>query len=89
MARHRVARLRELSQDHSQRLDALQIVSELLDSAFVVPGAQYRIWLVSNPGLVPGIGDLVSPLFAIGILWQARDLAIPARPASDDLQRRD
>ena len=25
----------------------------------------------------PGIGDLVSPLFAIGVLWQAHDLGIP------------
>ena len=38
MARYRVTRLRELSQDQSQRLDALSMVSELLDSAFVVPG---------------------------------------------------
>ena len=26
---------------------------------------------------MPGLGDLVSPLFTIGILWQARDLGIP------------
>jgi hypothetical protein len=28
-------------------------------------------------GLVPGIGDLISPLFTIGILWQSVDLNIP------------
>ena len=28
-------------------------------------------------GIIPGIGDLVSPLFAIGILLQARELQIP------------
>jgi hypothetical protein len=27
--------------------------------------------------LLPGLGDLVSPLFTLGILWQARDLGIP------------
>ena len=73
----RVTRLRELSPDQSRRLDALRNVSELLDSAFVVPGTQCRIGLDPILGLVPGIGDLVSPLFAIGILWQARDRAIP------------
>lgn len=56
---------------------ALRKVSELLDSAFVVPGTQYRIGLDPVLGLIPGIGDLVSPLFTIGILWQARELAIP------------
>ena len=57
MARPRVTRLRELSQDQSQRFDALRKVSKLLDSAFVVPGTQYRIGLGPILGLVPGIGD--------------------------------
>ena len=66
-----------LTPSQSQRLDGLRKVSQLLDSAFVVPGTPYRIGLDPILGLVPGLGDLVSPLFAIGILWQARDLAIP------------
>jgi uncharacterized protein DUF4112 len=77
MARPRVTRLRQLSPGQSQRLDALRKASQLLDSAFVVPGTSYRIGLDPILGLVPGLGDLVSPLFAIGLLWQARDLAIP------------
>ena len=66
-----------MSPGQSQRLEALRKASQLLDSAFVVPGTSYRIGLDPILGLVPGLGDLVSPLFAIGILWQARDLAIP------------
>ena len=58
-------------------LRALRHLSELLDSAFVVPGTAYRIGLDPIIGLVPIIGDLVSPLFTIGILWQGRDLGIP------------
>jgi len=77
MALPRVTRLRQLSPGQSQRLEALRKASQLLDSAFVVPGTSYRIGLDPILGLVPGLGDLVSPLFAIGILWQARDLAIP------------
>jgi hypothetical protein len=42
-----------------------------------VPGTSYRVGLDPILGLVPGIGDLVSPLFTIGILWQARELALP------------
>jgi hypothetical protein len=43
----------------------------------MVPGTRYRVGLDPFFGLLPGIGDLVSPLFAIGILWQAHDLGIP------------
>ena len=49
----------------------------MLDSAMLVPGTGIRFGLDPILGLIPGLGDLVSPLFTIGILWQARDLSIP------------
>src|SRR5688572_1490943 len=52
-------------------------VSRLLDSALVVPGTSIRYGLDPILGLIPVLGDFVSPLFAIGVLWQARDLGIP------------
>ena len=73
----RVTRLRQLTPRQGQRLQALRKVAHLLDSAFVVPGTSYRVGLDPVLGFIPGIGDLVSPLFAIGILLQARDLQIP------------
>lgn len=60
-----------------QRVAALRRIAELLDSAFVVPGTSYRVGLDPIVGLIPGLGDLVSPLFALVILWQARDLGLP------------
>lgn len=72
-----MTRLRQLSPSQSHRLMALRKVSQLLDSAVVVPGTSYRIGLDPILGFIPGIGDLVSPLFTIGILWHARELAIP------------
>jgi len=72
-----VTRLRQLTPRQTQGLEALRKVAQLLDSAFPVPGTSYRVGLDPILGLVPGIGDLVSPLFTIGILWQARDLALP------------
>lgn len=72
----RVTRLRQLTPGQQQRLHALRQTARLLDSAFEVPGTSYRIGLDPILGLVPGIGDLVSPLFTIGILWQGRDLGI-------------
>jgi hypothetical protein len=66
-----------LTPGQRQRLEALKGVSRLLDSAFVVPGTSYRIGLDPIVGLVPWLGDLVSPLFTMAVLWQARDLALP------------
>jgi hypothetical protein len=75
--RLRAVRLRSLTRGQEQRLATLRRVSELLDSAFVVPGTTYRIGLDPIIGLIPMIGDLASPLFAIALLWQAYDLRIP------------
>jgi hypothetical protein len=66
-----------LTRAQEQRLEALRRISQLLDSAFVVPGTNYRIGLDPILGLIPMIGDLASPIFTIGVLWQGRDLGIP------------
>lgn len=69
--------MRRLTPAQERRLGALRQVSRLLDSAFVVPGTTYRIGLDPILGLLPGLGDLASPLFMIGLLWQSRDLGVP------------
>ena len=69
--------MRALSQGQQARLVALRRVAELMDSAFVLPGTTYRIGLDPIIGLVPWVGDLVSPLFTIVLLWQARDVRVP------------
>ena len=73
----RVTRLRSLSAAQLQRLAALRQVARLLDSAFEIPGTKIRIGLDPIVGLVPAIGDLISPLFTLGIIWQGRELGIP------------
>jgi hypothetical protein len=70
-------RLRPLTQGQQTRLATLRRVAELLDSAFVLPGTTYRIGLDPIIGLVPWVGDLVSPLFTVVLLWQARDVRVP------------
>ena len=77
MSKARVTRIRQLTPGQAQRLDALRKVAQLLDSAFVLPGTSMRVGLDPILGLVPGLGDLISPLFTLGILWQARELGIP------------
>ena len=73
----RVVRLRQLTAGQTRRLEALRQVARFLDSAFLVPGTRYRIGLDPILGLIPGLGDLASPLFSIAVLWQARDLGVP------------
>ena len=75
--RSKVTRLRQLTPAQEKRLDVLRRVSGMLDSAMLVPGTKIRFGLDPILGLIPGLGDFVSPLFTIGILWQARDLGIP------------
>jgi hypothetical protein len=77
MKHPRLSRLRQLTPAQEKRLDVLRRVSGMLDSAMLVPGTRIRFGLDPILGLIPGLGDLVSPLFTIGILWQARDLNIP------------
>ena len=56
---------------------ALRHVSRLLDSNYQLPGTPYRFGLDPIIGLVPVVGDLVSPLFTIALLWQSHDLSLP------------
>ena len=75
--RSRVTRMRQLTPEQEQRFQALRSMAQLLDSAFPVPGTKWRIGLDPILGLFPVLGDLVSPLFTAGIIWQARELGIP------------
>ena len=77
MLKPRVVRLRQLSPAQEARLVVLRHLSRLLDSAFEIPGTGYRIGLDPIIGLLPGLGDLVSPLFAVFMLWHSRDLRLP------------
>jgi hypothetical protein len=73
----RARRPRPLTEGQEQRLKRLRDISRLLDSAFMLPGTEFRIGIDPLLGLVPGLGDLTSPLFAMALLWQSRDLGIP------------
>jgi hypothetical protein len=53
---------------HARTLAALRKWSVLLDSAFRVPGTGLTFGLDPILGLIPGIGDLTTPLFAALLL---------------------
>ncbi len=59
------------------QLEQLRGLSRLLDSAFVVPGTNYRFGLDAVIGLVPGLGDLLSAMFSGYLVLQASRLGAP------------
>jgi len=59
-------------------MDALRRWAVLLDSAFKVPGTNVRFGLDAIIGLVPGLGDLVAPVFTVILLATALRMRVPA-----------
>ena len=58
-------------------LDALRRWAVLLDSAFRVPGTRVRFGLDAIIGLIPGVGDISTPVFAALLLLQAVRMRLP------------
>lgn len=59
-------------------MDALRRWAVLLDSAFKVPGTNVRFGLDAIIGIVPGLGDLVAPVFTVVVLGTALKMRVPA-----------
>ena len=60
------------------RLESLRRWAVVLDSLFRVPGTSVRFGLDAIVGLVPGIGDLASPVYTWLILLEGLRLRVPA-----------
>ncbi|HXW08422.1 MAG TPA: DUF4112 domain-containing protein [Vicinamibacterales bacterium] len=58
-------------------LDLLRRWAILLDSAFRVPGTRIRFGLDALIGLIPGLGDLVAPVFTVMVLLTALRVRVP------------
>jgi hypothetical protein len=59
-------------------LDLLRRWAVLLDSQFRVPGTNIRFGLDAIIGLVPGIGDLTTPIFTVMVLLTGFRMRVPA-----------
>jgi hypothetical protein len=58
-------------------MEALRRWAVLLDSAFRVPGTKIRFGLDAIIGIVPGLGDLVAPVFTVVLLGTALRMKVP------------
>jgi hypothetical protein len=60
-----------------ETLSALRRWAVLLDSAFRVPGTNIRFGLDAIVGLIPGIGDISTPVFAALLIVQGVRMRLP------------
>ncbi|HUF24448.1 MAG TPA: DUF4112 domain-containing protein [Vicinamibacterales bacterium] len=58
-------------------LPLLRRYANLLDKAFRIPGTNIRFGLDPIAGLIPGLGDLASPIFAGLLIVEGTRLGIP------------
>ena len=66
-----------LPHERAQTLESLRRTAWALDSLFEVPGVGFRFGLDAIAGLVPGLGDLATPIFSIWLLLQAFRMRVP------------
>jgi len=59
------------------RLPTLRRYALLLDKAFRIPGTGIRFGLDPILGLIPGLGDLASPVFATLLVVEGARLGVP------------
>jgi hypothetical protein len=69
------ARASVLAED--RRLEQLRQWSRLLDKIFRVPGTDIRFGWDPLLSLIPGLGDLSSPIFTAFLLLHARRMRVP------------
>lgn len=60
-----------------QRMERLEALASLMDSAVVIPGTNIRFGADAVIGLIPGIGDLVTAGIASLIILEARRMGAP------------
>ncbi len=66
-----------MNRDDARHFDRLRRWSYLLDSAFRIPGTNIRFGWDPIVGLIPGVGDLSSPLFTVLLFTQALRMRVP------------
>lgn len=64
---------------NAARVKRIRTLARLLDSAFQVPGTNFRFGWDQIVGLVPGVGDVATGLLAAYIVAEAAKLGLPRR----------
>jgi hypothetical protein len=67
------------TESRRERIDRLDRLATLLDTAFVLPGTNIRFGADALIGLVPGVGDSVTTALAAWIVYEGHKLGVPRR----------
>ena len=63
--------------DAAARLARLRRLARLMDAQFGIPGTRFRFGVDALIGLAPGVGDAVTGLLSLWVVWEARNLGAP------------
>jgi hypothetical protein len=59
------------------RIARIETLASLLDTAFVIPGTNFRFGFDGLVGLVPGIGDAITTVLSLWLVKEAHALGAP------------
>ena len=54
----------------------IEMMEQVLENVFTIPGTRFRVGLDSMIGLIPVVGDLVAAAMGAWIVWEARNLGM-------------
>lgn len=66
-----------IKRSRAERVARLDALARLFDTALVIPGTNIRFGLDALLGLVPAIGDMVTTLTSLYLVYEARQLGAP------------
>jgi len=66
-----------MSVTNQRGLEVIRRWVRIFDSAFRVPGTEFRFGLDPIVGLIPGVGDLASPILSLLMIWHGVRLRVP------------
>lgn len=72
-----VAGLRDA--DSLRRINRIRALTAVMDSIFTIPGTKFRVGLDPIIGMIPILGDVISALVSLYIVYQARRLGASRR----------
>ena len=58
-------------------LDRIDMLARVFDTAFAIPGTNFRFGIEAVVGLVPGIGDAAASALSCYLLYEAHRLEVP------------
>src|SRR5262245_30473240 len=58
-------------------LRRIELMEQLLERSFVIPGINRAVGLDAIAGLVPVVGDVVTAAMGAYIVWEANNLGLP------------